>query len=71
MRTLSTDVPTRLPMHRRGRIKARINVNTYIVDCAGANGSVHAAFFPGGGLLVLGSDVTLEFDPTIPGWWIL
>lgn len=67
----STDVPTRQPIHRRGNIRARVNSNLYLVDVYSANGSVCAALYDGSGVLALASDVTLEFDPTIPAWWII
>ena len=71
MRLPSTDAPHHAPMRRRGTIKARRTASLYLVDVRGANGSVTLALWEGTTLLDLGSDVTLEFDATIPAWWIV
>ena len=63
----SSDVPTREPLRRRGQIKARRATSVYLVATPG----VCLALYEGSDLLTLGSDVTIEFDPVLPGWWIV
>jgi hypothetical protein len=71
MRVLSGDVPMRTPMRRRGTLIARRGEKMYIANVHGASAGNAAAFWEGPSALTLGTDVTLEFDPTIPAWWIV
>lgn len=71
MRQFSTDVPGHTPIRRRAALKARLNATVYLVDVRGSNGSVAVALWEGTDLLELGADVTIEYDSTIPAWWIV
>jgi hypothetical protein len=71
MRRFSTDVPTSAPIRRKGIIKSRNSASVYLVDVHGSNGSASLAIWEGTNLLDLGQSVTLEFDATLPAWWIV
>jgi hypothetical protein len=71
MRPFSTDVPMRSPIRRRGTLISKQTAQLYIANVHGASAGNSAAIWEGTESLVMGSEVTLEFDPTIPAWWIM
>lgn len=66
--SISSDMPTRDPLRRRGLLKARLTSKLYQVDFG--RGS-EWAYWEGTDLLTLGKEVTCEFDPTIPAWQVI
>ena len=61
----------RAPIRRRATLKARVSAVLYICDPHGPRAGSCIGLWEGIQLLDLGTDVTLEFDPTIPAWWIM
>lgn len=71
MRLLSSDVPMRSPLRRRGTLVAKRAANLYIANVHGASAGNAAAYWEGTDALALGTDVTLEFDPATDAWWVV